>query len=113
MRILRLSISLMLLLSITLTGRLVRQPTGRIDAQANSPAFNEGKCPFRLPSSLGQAEGKTFRCGTVIVPEDHRNPTGKTISLAVAVFKASASSPNADPIIYLEGGPGGFTLEHA
>jgi pimeloyl-ACP methyl ester carboxylesterase len=111
MRTVRLSISLMLLLSVSLTGLLVFQPTGRFDAQASSPRFSEGPCPFTLSSSSGQVEGQTYRCGTVVVPEDHRSSTGKTISLAVAVFKASASKPNADPIIYLEGGPGGFTLD--
>src|SRR5258708_21535287 len=49
----------------------------------------------------------------VNVPEDQKNPGGKTISLAVAVFKAQGAKASSDGVIYLDGGPGGFTLVQA
>ncbi|MBN9391862.1 MAG: alpha/beta fold hydrolase [Chloroflexi bacterium] len=63
------------------------------------------KCPFNLPA--GQTLNQTVRCGYVIVPETHAQPNnGKTLKIAVLVFKSKATNP-AEPVIYLEGGPGG------
>jgi pimeloyl-ACP methyl ester carboxylesterase len=69
------------------------------------PRMEPGDCAWPLPA--GQTAGTTVICGTVIVPEQHANPTGPTIRLPIAVFKSPAVNPAADPIIYLEGGPGG------
>jgi pimeloyl-ACP methyl ester carboxylesterase len=45
------------------------------------------------------------------VPEDHNDPDGPTIRLAAAIFRHPDGAPESDPIIYLEGGPGGSPLE--
>lgn len=89
-------------------------PAATVAAAAGSaPVFTPGKCQFTMSSSANQTEGKTYNCGTVAVPEDHSKPTGKLIQIAVAVFKSNATSPAPDPAIYLDGGPGGFTLVSA
>ncbi len=67
-----------------------------------------GACPFNLPSGL--IEGKTIECGYLVVPEDRSDANSPTIRLAVAVLHPSAT-PQPDPIVYLEGGPGGSALE--
>lgn len=69
------------------------------------PRFESAACAWKLPS--GQTEGQTVKCGFVVVPEVHRNPTSPTIRLPVAVFKSTSSTPAPDPIIFLQGGPGG------
>jgi pimeloyl-ACP methyl ester carboxylesterase len=69
------------------------------------PRFEQASCPWKLPK--GQVEGQTVQCGFAVVPEVHRNPTGPTIKLPVAVFKSTSGTPAPDPIIYLQGGPGG------
>jgi pimeloyl-ACP methyl ester carboxylesterase len=74
------------------------QPTG-------VPRFEETKCWFKAPF------GRDVECGWLIVPEDHAQPGGKTIRLAVARFKSDADKPEPDPIVYLEGGPGGGPLK--
>lgn len=74
------------------------------NAQAALPRFEQERCWFGAPSS-GQAE-----CGYVIVPEDRANPGGPTIRLAVAVFKSASRSVEPDPIIFLQGGPGGGAI---
>lgn len=51
-----------------------------------------------------------MECGFLVVPEDRAAPQGRSVRLAVARFKATLSNPAADPIIYLEGGPGGSPL---
>ncbi len=67
--------------------------------------FEKTECWFKEPL------GRDVECGWVIVPEDHARPDGKTIKLAVARFKSDASKPEPDPVIYLEGGPGGSPLK--
>ncbi len=72
-------------------------------------AFEEAPCPFDLPQGLG--EGEDVECGYLVVPEDRADPGGPTVRLAVAIFRHPDGSPEPDPIIYLEGGPGGSRLE--
>jgi len=69
------------------------------------PRFEKTDCWFKEPP------GRDVECGWVIVPEDHAKPDGKTIKLAVARFKSDAAQPEPDPVIYLEGGPGGGPLK--
>lgn len=69
------------------------------------PRFEPASCPWKLPD--GQVEGQTVRCGFAVVPEEHRDPTGPTIALPVAVFKSASANPAPDPLVYIEGGPGG------
>src|SRR5262249_36240797 len=64
-----------------------------------------GDCAWPLPK--GQTAGETVKCGVVTVLEQHTNPTGPTIRLPVAIFKSASANPLPDPIIYIEGGPGG------
>lgn len=66
---------------------------------AAAPTFREAPCP---PGGPVPAD----RCGFVRVPEKHAAPDGKHIELFVAVKRASAPTRQADPIFYLEGGPG-------
>ncbi len=70
-----------------------------------SPRFEPAACPWKLPD--GQIEGQTVTCGFAVVPEQHANPTGPTIKLPVAVFKSASATPAPDPVVYIEGGPGG------
>lgn len=63
-------------------------------------------CGFEIPA------GKNVLCGTIAVPENHANPNGPKIGLSVAIIKSAALTKN-DPIIYLEGGPGGSAIDSA
>ena len=78
------------------------------DTASSVPRFESAKCPF--PMQKGQTDGANVRCGFVVVPEDHANPGGRTIRLATAQFKATTKNPPPDPVIYLEGGPGGAAI---
>jgi len=79
--------------------------TAPTPAPASAPRFEKTECWFKEPA------GHDVECGWVIVPEDHARPEGKMIKLAVARFKSAASQPEPDPVIYLEGGPGGSALK--
>ena len=88
------------------------EPTATAEPEpAPEPAatFEEAPCPFALPS--GYVEGETVECGYLIVPENRADPEGRDIRLAVAIFRHPDGAPEPDPIIYLEGGPGGSPLE--
>ncbi|MBT7647713.1 MAG: alpha/beta fold hydrolase [Rhodospirillaceae bacterium] len=50
-------------------------------------------------------------CYRITVPLDRNDPSSGSADLAVAVFRASAPNPAPDPVIYLEGGPGGPAFE--
>jgi pimeloyl-ACP methyl ester carboxylesterase len=66
-------------------------------------------CPRQLVR--GEVEGETVVCGTLSVPELHSKLFGKRLELAILTLKARTSSPLPDPILFLQGGPGGAALE--
>ncbi|HLJ80265.1 MAG TPA: alpha/beta fold hydrolase [Ktedonobacterales bacterium] len=76
---------------------------------AGSSALAWGACPFALGGHF--VAGKNVRCGALTVPEDRSNPSGAKIHLAVAVFKTPSVTPAPDPIIFLQGGPGGRIVQ--
>ena len=49
-------------------------------------------------------------CGTLQVPENWDRPGERQISITYVVLKSTSPTPKADPILYLEGGPGGSAL---
>lgn len=52
-------------------------------------------------------------CGYLEVPENHNDPNSRKIKLAYLVLKATNGKSGKDPIVYLQGGPGGATLPMA
>ncbi len=110
------------LLGMTLTLSPWQQPTSISSAQPSSrtaiesksqfqPYFEETDCPFQVPSEF--IEGETLQCGFVVIPEDHDDPAGPTIKLAVAIFRAQGENNQPDPMIFLSGGPGEKTVASA
>lgn len=77
-----------------------------IPAQAQDPVFEADECPFEVPASLPTP----IECGYLIVPEDRSNPDSESIELAVAILSSRSATPAPDPVIFLEGGPGGSAL---
>jgi pimeloyl-ACP methyl ester carboxylesterase len=72
-------------------------------------SFRYAACPFK--PGTGIIEGKEVRCGYLTVLADRSHPGGSTIQLAVAIFKALHSNPASDPVVFLQGGPGGGILD--
>jgi pimeloyl-ACP methyl ester carboxylesterase len=72
-----------------------------------NPHFIAASCPF-IPAP-DQVEGSTVRCGFVVVPENRTRTDGRSIQLAVAIYKAQGIS-SLPPLIFLGGGPGSFVL---
>ena len=77
-----------------------------IKATGEDGGFIEGDCPFDQKT----AQKFNVTCGTLFVPENREENSGKTIQLAVMILPAANGNPQPDPVIYLEGGPGGSAI---
>jgi len=92
------------------TGTATAPSTGPMGATpVSNPAqfatIAETACRFEQPSAA-RAD-----CFDLIVPENWDTPTsGPTVTLHVARFRARAANASPDPVVYLEGGPGGHAL---
>jgi pimeloyl-ACP methyl ester carboxylesterase len=53
------------------------------------------------------------RCGFLVVPENRAKPNGRTIDLTVGIVPTASRHPAPDPLVYLTGGPGGYSLGEA
>ena len=54
--------------------------------------------------------GRETECGDLIVAEDRSRPEGRRISLHVAIQRSYSRRALPDPVVYLDGGPGGSPL---
>lgn len=70
-----------------------------------TPRFEESNCAFDTPPNV------RVTCGYAIVPEDRTGDPNRTIRLAVAVFHSRSSNPAPDPVMFLQGGPGGQAIQ--
>ena len=73
--------------------------TGCGDRAASARRIALTEC--RLPK-VAQA----VQCGTLDVPENRQQPSGRHLSIFAAVLPANTLSPAADPLVLLAGGPG-------
>lgn len=63
--------------------------------------------------ALTSPTGRQFdaKCGTLTVPEDRANPSGRQIHLNIAIFPAIKREAEPDPLFLLAGGPGQSAIE--
>ena len=66
------------------------------------PRFEPAPCP----KLQGAEELAKASCGYLVVPENRRQPNGRTIRLMVAKYPARSAENRPDPVVYLAGGPG-------
>ncbi len=72
--------------------------------------FHASACPFQKGNGI--VEGQTVRCGFVTVPQSRQSPNGAKVQLAVAIFKSPRVQNDTLPVVRLEGGPGGPSLDN-
>jgi pimeloyl-ACP methyl ester carboxylesterase len=77
----------------------------------NVPAPDSKANPLTACTLPGVA--RFARCGSIIVPEDRRNPAGRKIAIRVAVLPAQNAERKNDPIVILQGGPGESAIDDA
>ena len=95
-----------MLLILTLMVSLIASP---VQSVTPTGTFQPDSCMFELPS--GAVEGRDLECGWLQVPERHERPDGPVIRLAVAIIKSRAVDRKPDPLVMLQGGPGGSTID--
>ena len=71
------------------------------------PRFAPGPCGEDVFAS------PRIACGTLTVAEDRQEPGGPTVELPVAVLRTASPTPQPDPVVYFEGGPGFGALGNA
>lgn len=69
-------------------------------AKRPAPRFEKAECAVKV------MPGERIECGVLYVPENRRKTRSRTISLPVMIFRSTAATPAADPVVYLPGGPG-------
>jgi pimeloyl-ACP methyl ester carboxylesterase len=94
MRLWRLGLIAWVLLPVVFPGAAQAQETA-----ADLPRFESVVCSPGLDAAS--------ECGFLVVPEDRSNLKRPAIRLAIVILKSRSATPAPDPIIYLEGGPGG------
>jgi pimeloyl-ACP methyl ester carboxylesterase len=67
---------------------------------ANLPRFEPTTCWFEAADAL-------TRCGFLFVPENRQNPTSAELRLPIVRIAFPAKTIAADPILFINGGPGG------
>jgi len=61
---------------------------------------------FDVPAAIAAQSD----CGYVTVPEQHAQPRGRTIQLAVVRTRSTSKAPATDPLFVEQGGPGDSTI---
>ncbi len=84
---------------------LLTAPAAAAQENAGTPRFEPGACLFPPPESY------TVECGFLVVRENRADPASAEIRLAVALFRSNNPEKAPDPLIYLEGGPGGSAFK--
>lgn len=98
----------LLLAVVVLPGALGETPVALAQDGGDTAPYEIVDCPVEMPLPEARVE-----CGRVTVPLDRDNPADGNLQIATMLMRSSAESPLADPVVYLDGGPGGTTLETA
>ena len=81
-------------------------PTTTITIKNNyTPVFEVTPCEFTIPIQA------RVTCGYVTLPEDRNGDLTDTIQIAIVIYHSNGGTPKPDPIIYLQGGPGGLAID--
>ena len=72
-------------------------------ALPDSNQIEFSNCMLTLPGTNLTANA---RCGSLEVPEDPTEPTGRRISLNIAIAPATGKTTEPDPVFFFAGGPG-------
>jgi pimeloyl-ACP methyl ester carboxylesterase len=81
-------------------------PTGAASAAASRVLAARPMTPCLIHGEIPVKAEVAGLCGTLRVPEDRSDPSGRQIDLRVAVVPALADIPKSDPFFAIAGGPG-------
>jgi hypothetical protein len=93
--------------SVTLTLALAVAVGGPRVPEASTlsvPRVEDGPC------AVSVSAGERVECKWLVVRENRDLPNGGTIRLPIVIFKSVNGSAKADPVLFIEGGPGHSTV---
>jgi pimeloyl-ACP methyl ester carboxylesterase len=101
-----------LLIGLSLLGLGIVVTAG-CDSDAAPPALDLGPpATFAAAACPPATSSWPMECGTITVPESRApGAGGKTVSLFMLKLKSRNTMPAPDPLVYVEGGPGGSSVE--
>ena len=79
---------------------VVSTPAGNA-REATEPTYEEAECWFPL------YRDDRSECGYLTVLENHKRPDGRRLQLAVAILRSTNAVHYEDPVVVINGGPGG------
>lgn len=82
--------------------------TTAADAVEEDATFVKGDCWWEVPAEV--PDSTSITCGTIDVPADRTDPDTEMLTLAVARIHRDGAPADAQPLLYLHGGPGGDVL---
>jgi pimeloyl-ACP methyl ester carboxylesterase len=87
--------------------------TGCDSDASPGPALDLGTPAVFAPVACPMSSSSLpMECGTITVPESRAaGANGKTVTLFMVKLKSRSTMPAPDPLIYLEGGPGGSSVD--
>ncbi|MEU3744375.1 MULTISPECIES: alpha/beta fold hydrolase [Streptomyces] len=94
---------------LAVLGALGPTPSSALAPSAEGPRpghparFVPGPCPETPEPIPG-------RCGFLEVPENRSRKNTRTIRTTVAIIPATSAKPAGDPVVFMEGGPGGDAI---
>lgn len=72
-------------------------------ASSKALGYQAIECPYRVKDEV-------FTCGQMTVPENYEVSNDQHVSLPVITLPSYSQAPKADPIVYLNGGPGASSI---
>jgi pimeloyl-ACP methyl ester carboxylesterase len=105
----RLISNLLLLAGVLMLAILIAPATAKAQSGVS---FRPAACEtFQGSGPVPVQFDENTECGWLAVPAQHANPNGPTIELGVVVLKGNGESPQPDPLVMAQGGPGGSTID--
>ena len=100
-------ICLLLLLALLLVGcQPAASPAATTITATTLPTSTPAASRLTLKPCKAAGGAVEAECGTLRVPEDRSNPSGRTLDLGIVVVRAQGSNHEPDPLFYIAGGPG-------
>jgi pimeloyl-ACP methyl ester carboxylesterase len=95
--------------------RSAHPAAGPVSADSSPDSLRRGtvllqRCEIGRRGIAGVGTSSAY-CTRLAVPEDWNAPSGRQIALRVAIVRSAAVRSDPDPVVFLDGGPGGAATE--